>query len=267
MTWIFLDKKGEDGYMQKFAQGCGANTTLLESWNYEDSQDPLVLRGIMKHKIIKRCWQDHRLFYYMDSGYLGNKISESNPNGWKYYHRIVPNDLQHNQVIPRPSDRWNRLGIALKDRNAQGNTIVIVVPDDKPCTFYGIDREQWLESTLKTIKNHTDRPVVIRDRTASRRYRVAASFDELLADAFATVTFNSIAATESVIAGVPAFALAPSNAAAPISNTDLTKIDNPWWPDQDQRHQWACHLAYGQFHVNELINGDAYKILRETEVN
>ena len=263
MSWIFLDKKGEDGYMQKFAQGCNVPTTLLESWNYEDSQDPLVLRGIMKHKIIKRCWEDKRTFYYMDSGYLGNKMSSQNPQGWKFYHRVVPNNLQHSAIISRPSDRWDKLNIKLKNKNTQGKNIVVVMPDDKPCTFYDVDRDTWIESTINTIKQNTDRPIVIRDRTASRRFRVAASLDEMLEDAFATVTFNSIAATESVIAGVPAFTLAPCNAASPVSNTDLKNIDNPWWPEDDQRYQWACHLAYGQFHVRELLDGTAYKILTE----
>lgn len=264
MSWIFLDKKGDDGYMQKFAHGCGASTTPLESWNYEDSNETLVLRGIMKHKIIKKCWEDQRPFYYMDSGYLGNKISNRNPQGWKFYHRVVLNNLQHSAVIPRASDRWNSLGIKLQNKK-QGQNIVVVFPDDKPCTFYNINREQWIESTLNTIKQHTDRPIVVRDRTASRRFRVASSFDEMLADAWATVTYNSIAATESVIAGVPSFVLAPCNAAQPVSNTDLTNIDNPWWPSDEERQAWANHLAYGQFHVRELADGTAYRILKETE--
>ena len=81
--------------MQMFAAGSGTDTTCLETWQYEDSKDPLILRGIMKHKTIKRCWQDQRPFYYMDSGYLGNRPNANNPSGWKYCHRIVFNDLQH----------------------------------------------------------------------------------------------------------------------------------------------------------------------------
>jgi hypothetical protein len=80
----------------------------------------------------------------------------------------------------------------------------------------------------------------------------------------AVVTFNSIAATESVLAGVPAFVLAPSNAAIPVSNTNLSKIDNPWYPEREQIYDWACHLAYGQFHNSELLDGTALKILQET---
>ena len=67
-----------------------------------------------------------------------------------------------------------------------------------------------------------------------------------------------------MLAGVPVFAMAPCNAAIPVSNTDLSQIDTPWWPTDDERHAWACHLAYGQFHVNELRNGTAWRILQET---
>jgi hypothetical protein len=49
-----------------------------------------------------------------------------------------------------------------------------------------------------------------------------------------------------------------------MSNLDLTKIETPWFPDSDQVYEWACHLAYGQFHINELANGTAAAILKET---
>ena len=89
--------------------------------------------------------------------------------------------------------------------------------------------------------------------------------EHALTDVHAMVTFNSIAATESVLAGVPVFVLAPCNAARPVANLDLACIDNPWWPEQDQIQAWANHLAYGQFHIDEFKNGRAEHILRQTE--
>jgi hypothetical protein len=82
-------------------------------------------------------------------------------------------------------------------------------------------------------------------------------------DCHALVTFNSVAAIESILAGVPAVVLAPSHAAGPVSSRDLTLIDTPLWPDQDKLHAWAHHLAYGQFHINELKDGSAQRILFE----
>lgn len=257
---IFLNKNSNDEYVEMFARGCGAKPTALETWRYEDSTDPLLIRGIMKHKIIKRCWTDRREFLYMDSGYFGNRVSRQNPNGWKLWHRIVPNNLQHGDIVARPADRWEQHGIELKPWQS-GRKILIAAPDEKPCKFYGIELEEWLANTVAAIKRHTDRPVEIRQRTKNRQARVANAFEHALADVHAVVTFNSIAATEAIIQGVPAFVLAPSNAALPVASTDLSTIDNPQLADRSTVEAWAHHLAYGQFHISELQSGLAKEIL------
>jgi hypothetical protein len=176
----------------------------------------------------------------------------------------VPNNLQHDVVIKRPSDRWNQLGLEVANRR-RGSTILIVAPDEKPCKFYDIELDTWLAQTTATIKQHTDRPIVIRERNKSRTDRKTNRVEKALDDVHAVVTFNSIAGTEAILAGTPVFAMAPSNAARPVSNTDLTKIDNPWFPDRDQVLAWAYHLSYGQFHIDEFKNGQAEKILKQTE--
>jgi len=265
MNWIFLNKNNSDEYIQMFAAGSGVDATCLETWQYEDSDAPLVLRGIMKHKIIKRCWQDSRPFYYMDSGYLGNRPNPDNPSGWKYWHRIVFNDLQHDAIIDRPADRLSRLRVKTRPYQAHCRDILIVAPDEKPCTFYGLTLESWLADTIAMIKQHTDRPICMRERPVSRMARKTQHPEEWLNDVHAVVTFNSTAATEAVIAGVPVFVTEPAaNAAKPVSNSDLSKIETPWFPDPDQVHKWLCHLSYGQFHTTELTSGMAARILKET---
>jgi hypothetical protein len=265
MSWIFLNKNNSDEYIEMFAHGSGVVPTCLETWQYEDSTDPLVLRGIMKHKIIKRCWQDTRDFYYMDTGYLGNRPGPDNPNGWKYWHRVVPNNLQHDVVIPRLADRWQRLGIAMRPEQRHSRNILLVAPDEKPCSFYGITLDKWMQTTIDTLKQHTDRPILVRERPASRQDRKTQRAEDWLMDVHAVVTFNSSAATECILAGVPVFVTAPANAARPVSNLDLGMIETPWFPTDDERHAWACHLAYGQFHTTELANGTAAAILKETQ--
>ena len=265
MTWIFLNKNNSDEYIEMFAAGSEVAPTCLETWNYEDSNDPLVLRGIMKRKIIKRCWKDHRPFYYMDSGYLGNRPSTANPDGWKHWHRIVLNDLQHGDIIDRPPDRLQQLDITIEPQQNHGRDILIIAPDEKPCIFYDITLESWLKDTIDTIKKYTDRPIRMRERPASRQDRKTQQPKEWLHDVHAVVTFNSTAATEAVLAGVPVFVTAPANAARPVSNLNLQAIETPWFPDSDQIYKWACHLAYGQFHINELADGTAAAILKETQ--
>jgi hypothetical protein len=262
---IFLSKDGEDEYINMFAKGCNTPITPSDEFVYASSKEPIVLRGILKHKIMKQCWQDGRDFYYVDTGYFGNERTASNPNGWKYWHRIVKNDLQHSEIIPRPDDRFRQFNKKFNPWKKDGRKILVAAPDEKPCRFYGITKDEWVQQTVKTIKQYTDRPVEVRERAAKRIDRISTDTlqSALDNDVFALVTFNSNAATESIFHGIPVFTLAPANAASPVSEQDLAKIENPYYADSDKLYAWACHLAYGQFHVNELKNGKAKQYLEE----
>lgn len=263
--WIFLSKNGKDEYVNMFANGCGEKITSTEDFVYENSNDPIVLRGILKHKIMKRCWDDHRNFYYVDTGYFGNERTHLNPNGWKYWHRIVKNDLQHNKIIKRPSSRFESFGKKFSPWRKTGRKILVATPDEKPCKFYGVDLDQWVENTVSTLKKYTDRPIEIRKRAPKRIDRISTDTlqQALDKDVFALVTYNSVAAIESVFYGIPVFTLAPSNAASPVAKQDLSQIESPYYPDMDKLYEWGCHLAHGQFHISELKNGKAKRYLEE----
>ena len=269
MHWIYLSKNGTDEYINRMAQGARVAHTAIETWDYnQDMSAGIVLRGIMKHLVMKRCWADHRRFRYMDTGYFGNRPNPLNPKGFKVWHRVVDNDLQHNVVIPRPTDRWDRLNITPKPFTRTGRNVLVVAPDDKPCKFYDTTLDAWLEQTVTQLKQHTDRPITVRHRNpeiVKQNRTPETSFDAALADAWAVVTFNSNAGTESILNGVPVFVTQAANAARPLALDDLSKIESPYYPTNDEVHAWACHLAYGQFHNSELENGTALRILTETE--
>lgn len=261
--WIFLSKNLEDEYINMFAQGCGVAPQDTNTFDYDSSTAPIVLRGIMKHKIMKQCWRDQRLFYYMDTGYFGNDPCDANPYGWKLWHRVVPNNLQHLDVKPCSDDRWRAHGIDPQPWKRDGSRIMLVLPDEKPCKFYDIDLDAWTQSTIDTIKKHTDREIVIRQRQANRKQRIrnqplAAALQD---DVFALVTFNSTAAITSVLNGIPVFTLAPCNAAAAVGLNDLSQIESPRYADADEVQAWLNYLAYGQFHVDELRDGSAARII------
>jgi hypothetical protein len=260
---IFLSKDGQDEYINMFARGYGKTPVSTNDFDYTASTDPIVLRGILKHKTMKQCWQDSRDFYYVDTGYFGNERTTSNPNGWKYWHRVVKNDLQHGEIIARPDDRFRKFNKKFTPWKKSGRKILVAAPDEKPCKFYGVTKDQWVAQTVTTIKQYTDRPVEVRERAAKRIDRIATDTlqSALDNDVFALVTFNSVAAIESIFYGIPAFTLAPANAAAPVALQDLAKINEPYYADQDKLYAWACHLAYGQVHVEEMKNGSALRII------
>ena len=141
----------------------------------------------------------------------------------------------------------------------------MAAPDEKPCKHYGINQQQWIQETVAEIQRHTDRPVVVRERAPKREDRVLKEplSQVLEQDVHALVTFNSIAAVESILAGVPAFVLAPSHVAEPVANRDLAKIEKVFYPNQDLLMAWCHSMAYGQYHVRELKDGTAFRMMQE----
>jgi len=255
---ICLSKNLSDEYINKFAHGAG-----LPIYDYDKypSNDTILIRSMAKRKLMHECWEESKDFYYMDSGYIGNYKSKANPYGWKVWHRIVKNDVQHNEIIDRPDDRWKQLDYPIETRK-HGKHILLVTPSEKPCKFYGIDKDTWVSDTIAEIKKHTDRPIIVRDK-APRPQRVIKTIFDALTNCHALVTYQSVAAIESVLFGVPAFTLAPT-AADPVCDKNISLIDTPTVQDKDKIYKWACHLAYGQFHNDELSNGTAYRILKGT---
>ena len=245
---------GWDPYMESFILGSGGSITNYDK--VSEIMTPVVFRGITKHKHMKVCLEKGRDFYYIDTGYFGNVRK-------KFYHRITKNAMQNvGPVIERPFDRLGEIGWR-PTKFRKGRNILICPPSGKAMSAFGLDLEQWMSDTISTIKEHTDRPIVIRQKL-SRRERTSTDTMEmaLQQDVHCLVTFNSIAATEAVLLGKPAFALGP-NAAHAVSSNDLTQIETPYIPSLDEVEAWAAHLAYCQFSEAEMREGLAWKILND----
>lgn len=254
---ICLSKNLADTYVNMLA--AGANLPLYNYDYFPDSGD-LLIRGMTKTSLIKDCWENSRTFFYMDGGYFGNYPNSRNPRGDKLFHRIVKNNLQHVNLRNYPSDRWESLKYQVKSRNF-GRHVLLVVPSEKPCKFYGIDLQNWIDEVTQNIKQYTDRPIIIRMK-GTRRERLSQSIFDDFKNAYVTVTYNSIAAVESILEGIPTITLAPT-AADPVAEKHIENIENPYFPNSDLIHTWASGLAYGQYHIDELKDGSAYKLIYE----
>ncbi len=223
-----------------------------------DVSIPIAVRGIAKKKVMHKALKEKRDFYYIDTGYFGNAKT-------KRYHRITKNSLQFNLPIDNncPDDRFIKCGVSIK-RKTPGKNILLCPPSQKALTYWGVDLKEWIESTTQEIAKHTDRPIIIREKQ-NRHIRTNDDTMEmaLSRDVHCMVTYNSIAAVESLILGKPVFTMGP-NAAEPLANTDLSRIENPLIPTVDRIRQFCCNLAYAQFTPEEMINGTAWRILQET---
>lgn len=257
-----------EGFLGAFVGGAGGIFVNSE----DDAPNvPIAFRGIVKRNLINKCWETGRDFYFMDTGYFANYSTLTNPKGVKRWHRIIKNNVQHlGPVEDRPNNRWESLKkefptLKWPGWKKSGRAILIVTPSEKPCKFYGIDAYKWIEDTINTLKQYTDRPIIVRNKAKLRIDRALKNtiYEQFDVDnIFALVTYNSIAATEAVAYGVPAFALAP-NAASPMCLSDLSKIETPYYPYHEEVYKWCCYLSYGQFNNEELADGTAWRILNE----
>jgi hypothetical protein len=167
-------------------------------------------------------------------------------------------------------DPWRptKLEIDLLPWQEQGNHILIAMQRTDSEQWAGMPAgDQWLQQTVDTVRQYTDRPVVVRNhpRQATKipsgcqhwqPRSVAGTYDcfdfnTSIADAWAVINWNSGPGSQAVIAGVPAFVGADS-LAAPVGNCDLAAIENPVRPD---RSQWLLEVTHTEWTVDEIDSG------------
>lgn len=246
----------------------------MSSYDYKRAKDtvtdPILIRGITTGNYAKHAQKQGRDYYFMETGYLGNYRSDNNTTGRKIYHRIEKNDMQQNRIMDVPNDRWTELckfnpRLAYRGwRKNPGSKILLIMSTDKPFEYYGHSKEEWIEQTITTLKAHTDREIVIRDKAGRGERTNDNIYDALDKDIWALVTYNSIAAVEAIQYGIPAFSLAPT-AASVVSSTNLTQIETPLKPNEELVQRWLWSLAYGQFSSTELLTGEAWRLVLEND--
>jgi hypothetical protein len=84
-----------------------------------------------------------------------------------------------------------------------------------------------------------------------------------LANAWATITYNSSPGVASAIEGIPLFVTDPNpkiSQASDVANTDLSQIEAP---QTFERQEWVEKLSMSHWNFQELSNGSAWKFMRD----
>ena len=160
-----------------------------------------------------------------------------------------------------PNDRWEELGVNLEQwqHNPGGHVIVCgQVPTDASVQHININ--EWCAEMINAITVEYFIDVVYRphplayDRVPKLdgAFNSHRPFETDMKDARAVVTFNSNAAVEAAIAGIPVFAFDIGSMAMPVANQKLSFIRQPQTP---VREQWARNLAYAQWTKKEMEEG------------
>lgn len=207
-------------------------------------------------------------------------LNSASNNKWTHY-RIPFKSVFPNQAVfyneNSPSDRWELLSkrkeIKLKPWRKNGEHILIMAQRGiGGWTMKGLDRENWINQTIKEIRKHSDRPILIRQHPGdpltkldtitdsnNKTYFSDATQRDLLKDldnAWASVTFSSSASVASIISGIPLFVLDDNAITYNVSNYDLSEIENPVFK---KREQWLYDLSYAHWNLDELKDGLYWK--------
>lgn len=249
-----------DEYLQAMSIGVQGR---LSTWDEEkDTSNPILIRGVGKSSqiAVKHCWETGRDFYAIDTGYFGNSKSKS--KGW---HRITKNALQNTgPIIERPTDRLKTIGYNYK-KFKDGRKILICPPSEKVMNLFDQpDPKTWTDNVIRELKQYTDRPIEVRLKPDRTQRIGTQSIEAALADnVYCLVTYNSIAALESLMEGVPSIALGP-NCASVVCNTKLKEIEKLNRPDKDTMTALMAHLSYCQFTLKEMTSGYAWNMVNES---
>lgn len=233
-----------------------------------------IVCGVVKREIM---WE-HQVAgipcIHLDKGYHRTRASwrgQSIPGWWRMCWNAT-HPTAYLMDRPRPADRWDRLGVALQPRR-RGEKVIILGSSAK---FHETERlphpTPWAQGVVNVARHITPMEIVLRPKPSWKDAVPVegATFDhghrrplsDTLADAWCSITYGSIAAVDSIIAGVPCIVL--GNAVArPISAISLSAVLNPIWESDARREQWAANLAYCNFSPDEIASGTAWSILKE----
>lgn len=175
---------------------------------------------------------------------------------------------------PDPT-RWQQIsrdqGIVLKDWRQQGRHILICTQRNGGWSMKGFDVVSWLNQTVKEIRKHTDRPIVVRPHPGDKNAKTYLNFKSMhwtlsqnasilddFNNAWAVITYNSTPGVAASIEGIPAFVTDPvpkTSQAFGVANTDLSTIETPAMPE---RQAWIERLAMCHWSYDELSSGAAW---------
>jgi hypothetical protein len=213
------------------------------------NMDVIITYGNKIPKVDRR-----QIFLNIHSGYL------SRPN----FHRISiggyhPGDYIMDLDYPVDRYRAHRIKLNAWRQKADGYILVCDVSVFN-LGMFGLNYHKEIPETVELIKKYTSREIVVRSRTMRRVDPLEKQFREC----WAIVTWSSNCAVEAIIDGVPCF-LRTGAAASPMCLTDLSRIEDPYYPDN--RKQWLKNLSYLQFTVPEIINGFAWETVMHSQIH
>jgi hypothetical protein len=268
ISGVHTTKPRTQRYVDAFVRGSGAGKIYQFREMKKLPSEELTMYGILagSGEVYKWCKKEKKNFYFMDHGYFTNAHDKP------HWLRITKNKHCQNVMQKRSADRYEKYFKKELKPWHKGKKILVLPPTNAIANFFGV--EDWLDKTLLTLQKSTDREIDIREKP----YNPTIAVDHVGATVkvdrptvhkgsidwtqyHATVTYNSNTMVTSLENGVPVFCDPNNSAAAPISETDFSRIETPKYGD---RIALFSSLAYNNWTLQEMANGTAWRMLNES---
>lgn len=257
-----------DRALEAFYEGCQVEKEFVRGFKHELS-DLAVIFGVYKSKIPKsfprgkvfqRQRENNLDVVVLETGYVNRGDGEN------HHYAVGFNGLNGRADFRNegmPDTRWQMLGAQLRPYS-RGEKVILCgqVPWDASVDMH--DHVKWLKQTASQLQKITGRKIIFRPHPKAPLPALPGCessqrpLEEDLANAHCVVTWNSNSAVEAAIYGKPVFAFDEGSMCWEIANRSLLDIDDPKYPD---RKQWANNLAYCQWTLDEIRNGEAWQHL------
>jgi hypothetical protein len=179
---------------------------------------------------------------------------------------IFGNDLDLDESRPK------KIGCLLESlRIKRKPQILIATQHGRSLQWEGMPAmEQWVERTVRQIKQYTDRKIIIRqhprfplrcrlpDCIQESPMKIAGSYDDFNIDYnyHCVINHNSGPGVQAVISGVPV-SVDTTSLAYDVS-FPIEKIEEPWIPD---RSDWFLKLCHTEWTLDEISAGIPFERL------
>lgn len=260
-----------------------ADVAIIQGWVAPNQ--PITPHGDLRARVIQHQLQQSKYVVGVDSNLFLYADTTNSMHYLRYsFNGVFPSTGIYcdTQIDP---ERWRKvskdLNLHLKDYRTNGNHILLCMQRNGGWSMGYLDSQLWVIDTIKKIREHSNRPIVIRlhpgDKETKRiikageplcqikfDYGVTLSHNDNLVDdlkdCWAVVNHNSSPVVGAAIEGIPVFVTDPTNSqCADIANTDFSKIENPLLPD---RQRWVERLSMFHWKFDELKSGECWSHMK-----
>jgi hypothetical protein len=279
-----VNAAGDTGILHTGYDIVDADVGLIQGWQHQQGKSGVHLQ--LRQKVIETqlrkkqrvCVADANLFLY------ANKTNQPHHYLRYSYDGVFPNTGEYFDNNPTPK-RWQQIsrdtGIVLEPQKTKGKNIVVCLQRHGGWSMGRISVVDWTVKTIKELKQHTDRTIVLRphpkDNKAIKTYlpqlqqifkndlqvKISNQNTPLQIDlnkAWAVVNHNSSAIVGPIIQGYHAFITDPDKSQCKdVSHIGFENLENP---KEFDRQYWLERISMFHWKFTELEDGTAWRHMR-----